>query len=215
MTQGKYKLLLFDLDGVIVDSRKNMEVSWSAVQAVFEISTPFEKYFEFVGIPFEDIMSNLGLSSLAPRIKMVYDVASSCRIDLIRAYPGCAEGVKTLRRFGIRTGLVTSKDEKRTLEIVKKLELLFDVIECPDGKSRGKPNPDPILRAILKCQIDPKEAIYVGDMQVDEEAARRAGVSYVHASWGYGKSTREAQCAQNFQELLSLFDLSRGSKSGD
>lgn len=200
----KYKLVLFDLDGVIIDSKRNMELSWFAVQTVFELKTPFEDYFKMIGRPFNDIMTELGLNDRADRIKRVYDVSSSCRIDLIDFYYNCSEVIRKIKEKGLRIGIVTSKDETRTLEILKKLDILFDVVECPDGKSRGKPNPDPLFRAMLKCQMDPSETVYVGDMDVDMECAMRAGIDYIHADWGYGDCRSEAMKASTPDDLLKL-----------
>jgi len=201
---SKYRLVLFDLDGVIIDSKRNMELSWLAVQTVFELNVPFENYFRLIGRPFHDIMSELNLGVPADRIKMVYDVSSSSRIDLIDFYENCPEVIKKIKDSGIRVGIVTSKDEARTLEILKRLDILFDVVECPDRGSRGKPNPDPLFRAMLKCQRDPSETVYVGDMEVDMECAKRAGIEYIHAEWGYGDCLPGATKALKPDDLLNL-----------
>jgi len=200
----KYKLLLFDMDGVLIDSKKNMELSWSAVQSTFELDIHFNKYFELIGRPFNDIMMKLGLSDQADKIKSVYDVASSCRVDLIDIYSDCIDVVKKIKEMGIRTGVVTSKDEARTMEIIKMLDVLFDVIECPNAESRGKPNPDPLFRAMLKCQRDPSETLYIGDMDVDMEAAKRAGIDYIHADWGYGNCGLDVITASTPDDILKL-----------
>ena len=89
-----YRVILFDLDGVIVDTKRNMEISWATVRAVFEIDTPFERYFELIGIPFDEIVVRLGLGKLATEIRMVYNLASSCRVDLVSPYSGCVEVIK-------------------------------------------------------------------------------------------------------------------------
>ena len=123
----KYELCLFDLDGVIIDSRSNMERSWSAVQSVFELDSPFEGYFQLIGRPFQNIMSVLELSHLLPEIKNIYEIASACRLDLINPYDGCINAIQEIKRAGIKTGIVTSKSEERTLEIVKKM----DVVQVP------------------------------------------------------------------------------------
>ncbi|MBT3878791.1 MAG: HAD family hydrolase [Candidatus Scalindua sp.] len=200
----KYKLILFDLDGVLIDSKKNMELSWSSVEATFELSVPFEDYFKLIGRPFDDIMDELGLSDQADQIKSVYDVASSCRLDLIDTYENCLDVVERIKKMGLRIGIVTSKDKTRTLEIIKRYNLLFDVVECPEAKERGKPNPDPLFRAMLKCQRDPSETLYIGDMDVDMEAARRAGIDYIHADWGYGNCGIDVIRALIPDDLLEL-----------
>jgi phosphoglycolate phosphatase len=50
----------------------------------------------------------------------------------------------------------------------------------------GKPAPDHILYAIKQLNINASDVIYIGDMVVDYEAAKRAGVDFAFASWGYG-----------------------------
>ncbi len=200
----KYKLILFDLDGVLIDSKRNMELSWSAVEATFELNVPFEDYFKLIGRPFNDIMVELGLGGQADKIKSVYDVASSCRVDLIDTYENCLDVVERIKKTGLRIGIVTSKDKTRTLEIIKRFNILFDVVECPETKGRGKPNPDPLFRAMLKCQRDPSETLYIGDMDVDMEAAKRAGIDYIHANWGYGNCEPEVIKASTPEDIIKI-----------
>ncbi|VAX23714.1 hypothetical protein MNBD_NITROSPINAE02-1767 [hydrothermal vent metagenome] len=202
MTRGNKRLVLFDLDGVIVDSRKNMEVSWSAVRATYDIDIEFESYFRHIGRPFLDIMEKLGLEKDGENIHRIYNVVSSSRLDLIEEFPGISEVIRELRKNKLVVGLVTSKDKERTLEIVRKLDLLFDVIDCPEKGQRGKPNPDPLMRAMLQCQKDPADTIYIGDMQVDYEATARAGVDYMHANWGYGECDAKTKKLDSSGEIL-------------
>ena len=55
----KKELILFDLDGVLIDSKKNMQFAWEAVQDEFKLNIPFESYFKFIGMPFQDILKSL------------------------------------------------------------------------------------------------------------------------------------------------------------
>lgn len=200
----KYKLVLFDLDGVIIDSRENMEVSWEAVQAVFQLDVPFEEYFKLIGRPFFDIMDQLGLGDKARKIKPVYDIASSSRLDLVRPYAGCIEVIRRIKKSGSRVGIITSKDETRALEIIRMLDILFDVVESANENIRGKPNPDPVLRALIECHSDPSETVLVGDMEVDRLCASRAGIDYIHASWGYGEPGGNCKVVQEPEGLIEL-----------
>ncbi len=138
------------------------------------------------------------------RLRVYYDVASSCRVDLIDTYENCLDVVERIKKMGLRIGVVTSKDKTRTLEIIKRFNLLFDVVECPEAKGRGKPNPDPLFRAMLKCQRDPSETLYIGDMDVDMEAAKRAGIDYIHADWGYGNCKPEITKASKPEDILKI-----------
>ena len=55
------KLIIFDLDGVIFDSEKNMKKLWEEVMHKYKISQNFEKYRKFIGLPFVKILKNTQL----------------------------------------------------------------------------------------------------------------------------------------------------------
>ena len=55
----KKKLFVFDLDGVLIDSKPNMKFAWNMVRKKFNIKTQFDQYFQHIGIPFSDILSKL------------------------------------------------------------------------------------------------------------------------------------------------------------
>ena len=199
------RLIVFDLDGVIIDSRGNMECAWSEVQTRLGIRTPFESYFALIGRPFEDIISELGLLPQLKEIEEVYRTTSSHNIDLIRFYPDVGETLLMLIKSGMRLGIVTSKDAFRTKKILASLPVEFVTVQTPNGIFRGKPAPDHLMVAMAVANVDPAETTYVGDMDTDAEAASRAGIDYVHAEWGYGKLPASAfAVARKFSDLLGI-----------
>lgn len=206
MVAMKKRLITFDLDGVIVDSRENMERAWGEVQSRFGIHTPFESYFSLIGRPFEDIISRLGLSKRLIEIEEVYRITSSQNIDLVRFYPEVEKTLLVLKSAGMHFGMVTSKDAFRTEMIVKQLPVKFVAIQTPNCTFRGKPAPDHLLVAMAEANVDPEDTAYVGDMDTDAEAAERAGVDYVHAEWGYGKLPKKVfTVARKFSDLQVIF----------
>ena len=58
------KLIIFDLDGVIPDSKENMRVSWNAVNKSLNLKISFKKYFDKIGMPFEDILKKLRINRM-------------------------------------------------------------------------------------------------------------------------------------------------------
>ncbi|MBO0904152.1 HAD family hydrolase [Jiella sonneratiae] len=186
-------LVLFDLDGVIVDSRSNMEAAWAAVRRDLGVGVPFSAYFAEIGRPFQDIMARLGLAHQGRRIEAAYRRASSLLIAESPIFDGVEAMLATAAASGVKLGIVTSKDSARTQLVLDRLDVSFMVVMTPEDRLRGKPAPDHLLYAMATCNIDPVETIFVGDMESDAEAARRAGIDYAHAEWGYGE--RPAQCA--------------------
>ena len=179
------KLVLFDLDGVIVNSKSNMEFSWNLVQDHFSISTPFEEYFRNIGRPFIDIMRILGHFDMGKQIEEVYKSASFKILDDIEFYDGIQDMFANLVEEECRLGIITSKDKERTKHILDKLGVKFSIIRTPNAVCRGKPSPDHILYSMAVTNTDPTDTVYIGDMEVDYLAAKRANIDYLHAGWGY------------------------------
>jgi HAD superfamily hydrolase (TIGR01509 family) len=199
------RLVLFDLDGVLLDSRENMRRSWQQVIDRFGTTVSFERYFSEIGKPFPAIMDRLGLSERADAIEAVFRIASMENLDVLRFYPGAQQTLLQMVSTGLKLGIVTSKDKLRTSAILAMLPVDFACVCAPDGKSRGKPAPDHLLLAMAQVGVDPAETLYVGDMAADHEAAVRAGIDYAHAAWGYGPAPVDGSWVlSDMSDLLEL-----------
>jgi len=209
----RFQLLILDLDGVLVDSRANMETAWNTVRSELGVTTSFDDYFSLIGRPFADILTLLGLSGRHREIETVFRLTSSRNLNLARFYPDVESTLLALRDRGVRFGVVTSKDALRTGAILARLPVEFQSVHTPNGIYRGKPAPDHLLAALAETNTDPAQAVYVGDMEPDAEAATRAGLAYVHAAWGYG--TVPADCiavAGSFGELKDIVLMDAGAR---
>ncbi len=209
------RLVLFDLDGVLLDSRENMRRSWQRVCEHFGTDVGFERYFAEIGRPFSVIMERLGLSERAAAIEGVFRVASMENLNVLRFYPQVAETLTKLEAANMKMGIVTSKDQLRTNAIIAMLPVNFTCVHAPDGKLRGKPAPDHLLMAMAQTSVDPAETLYVGDMAADHEAAKRAGVDYAHAEWGYGQTPADG-CwkLSGMTDLLKLIPAKNEGSTG-
>lgn len=200
----KKRSVLFDLDGVLLDSRANMALAWAQVQSRCGVTVPFDDYFSRIGKPFAAILSELNLADRVAEIEPVYRVASASHIDSTPFFPGVPETLQRLALAGLLLGIVTSKDEPRTRAVLRRLPSPFASVQTPRSGARGKPAPDHLLLALVDLATDPAEAVYVGDMLSDFEAADRAGVFYLHAAWGYGAPPQH----RGFLDVLpSIADL--------
>ena len=183
----KKRLVLFDLDGVLLHSHENMRQAWEVVLAKTDVDRPFEDYFAQIGRPFKDIMHRLGVSSDVERIEKVYMTASFEFLANATFFPGVREALAEIRDLGVKMGVVTSKDAPRTKAVLAQLDISFASVQSPNGRFRGKPAPDHLLVAMAAAGEDPADTLFVGDMETDWQAACRAGIDYVHAGWGYGE----------------------------
>lgn len=186
-TREEVKMVAFDLDGVLLDTKENMRRAWECTAREFGYDVPFEAYFREIGKPFADILTALGIQDRHGRMAEVYASASLKYADNVALVDGATEALKRIKQAGLKTAIVTSKDRERTEYMIESFRRYVDHIVCPEERLRGKPAPDQILAACVSANVDPADVLYVGDMAVDHECARRAGVAYAHAAWGYGE----------------------------
>ena len=180
------KLILFDLDGVLLDSERNMELSWLAVCEQYGIDVKFENYFSYIGRPFEDILNILNIKERQSSIEKTFNEVSTQLIHKVSFYNGVDSVLSHLSNMNIKTGIVTSKNAIKTQKILKLLNFSFDIVQTPNNDLQGKPAPDHLLYAMSELNISASNTLYIGDMDVDYEAAKDAKVDYFHALWGYG-----------------------------
>ena len=179
-------LIIFDLDGVLIDSKENMAEAWNKVQTLADIEIDFDTYFQYIGMPFEDILKKIGINKEHSKIKKIFMSASLEAINRVEFFKNTQETLVNLKRLGKKIAIVTSKDEIRTKAMVVDLPK-FDFISCPNSFLRGKPSSDHLLYTVARCNSDLGKSVYIGDMIVDKEAADLAHIDFLHASWGYGK----------------------------
>ena len=180
------KLILFDLDGVLLNSKKNMELSWGAVCERHDVNVEFEDYFSNIGRPFKDILDILNINADQADIEKTFNDVSTQLIDQVEFYEGVDFVLGQLANNNIKIGIVTSKNTIKTQKILDLLGFAFDIVQTPNDVLKGKPAPDHILYAMSELNMNASDTLYIGDMDVDYEAAKRAQVNYVHALWGYG-----------------------------
>ena len=81
----KKKIIIFDLDGVLINSKLNMKKSWQQVQKKFDLKNiSFNNYFQHIGKPFETILNELKIFENHKKIKKCYDSSSIKNLYLIK-----------------------------------------------------------------------------------------------------------------------------------
>ena len=151
------KLIIFDLDGVLISSLDNMKKSWNNTVSKFSIDKVFKKYKDYIGKPFKDILSSLKIETKHHRyIEKEFKKNSIKNLNLIKFYPKVYTTLKYLKK-NYRIAVLTSKDKSRTLKILKMLKIKFDKIQCPEKNYKGKPHPDLLIKLIKNLKIKKKK----------------------------------------------------------
>ena len=199
------KLILFDLDGVLLNSKRNMELSWGVVCERHDVNVEFEDYFSNIGRPFKDILDILNINANQADIEKTFNDVSTQLIDQIEFYEGVESVIGQLVNNNIKIGFVTSKNTIKTQKILDLHGFVFDIVQTPNDALKGKPAPDHILYAMSELNMNASDTLYIGDMDVDYEAAKRAQVNYVHALWGYG--TCNDGNVIKLENIIQLLDI--------
>ena len=96
-----------------------------------------------------------------------------------------------MRKKKILYAIVTSKDKTRSKLLSKKFKLKPASIHSPSKRFRGKPWPDLIDQCVSMHKRKIQNTYFVGDTNYDYVAAKRAGVKFIFADYGYGKFSKK------------------------
>ena len=180
------KNIIFDLDGVLIDSLTNMRLSWSSANKKFNLNTPFNKYQSHIGKPFEEIMKSLGIDKKKFNlVEREFRSMSKKNLKRIKFYPNVKKILLYLKNKKYFIGILTSKDRIRTKLIVKKLKIKFDIIQCPEKPYKGKPSPDLLKKIIKSKKLKRKECVYIGDTAYDFKMCKKGKIDFLFAKYGY------------------------------
>ena len=170
------KAVLFDFDGTLINTNDLIFDSYrTAFRQVLNRNVDDAEILSLYGRPLYASLMEYG--DVGEALYYAYREFNESRHDsLAKAFEGAVEGVNSIKKQGYITGIVTSK----RLELVERgLKLMnltdaFDVIITPEDTEKAKPDPEPILCACRKIEINPCEAIYVGDSEFDLAAGKAA-----------------------------------------
>jgi HAD superfamily hydrolase (TIGR01509 family) len=211
--------ILCDLDGTLVDSRRDIALAFQHAWRTVLRGTPpsAATIAQHIGKPLTEMASELG-STLSPSLLSTFLTAyrrAYSRQDarLSRPYPGVILNLEALSTFTL--GVVTTKESRQAEMVLRRLTLMhfFHHIQGGTPGLRIKPAPDTIIAALASLHSTPSHALMVGDTPADILAGKAAGTMTCAVTYGFG--TREAllQCAPDFVigSFGELVDLVRES----
>jgi len=186
------RLIAFDLDGTLIDSRRDL--ADSANQLIAELGgapLPEAAVGRMVGDGARVLVERaLAATKLVdpggalPRFLQIYDTRL---LRHTRPYPGVEAAIAAARR-GARVTMLTNKPLHHTARIVEALGWapLFDEVVGGDNPRGRKPAPDALLAMMAATGVTTAQTLMVGDSKVDLDTARGAGVRCCLVSFGYG-----------------------------
>jgi len=173
----KLKAILFDLDGVIIDSFEAWYEIYSNLLKKHEPNLTRDKYRNKLwGISTQDI-TQLYFKEKAEAMKKICVDQINKNYKKIELLSGVEEVLRAIKKKKIKIGLATNNRIRLTTKVLKHYKIFdyFDAIVTRDDGLKPKPYPDPILKVCEKLKVMPDETIYVGDTKSDYKAGKSAG----------------------------------------
>ena len=189
---GNIRLLVFDLDGTLIDSKLDLALSINATRQECGLDAlPHEQIFGFIG----DGARVLIQRSLSPGAsEKEIDEAlwffiryySAHSLDNTAPYPGVREGLERLSGDGRALTVLTNKPERISRSILAGMELErhFRVIYGGNTFETKKPDPEGLNATMEECGTSPEATLVIGDSPIDVRTARNAGAWVCGVTYG-------------------------------
>jgi phosphoglycolate phosphatase len=191
------RLILFDLDGTLVDSVPDLAYCIDGMMV--QLGRPAwgeARVREWVGNGVERLVKRALIGQLEGEPdNQEYQRALPLFMDLYtehngkrsQLYPGVKSGLDQLRQRGFHLACVTNKADQFTRPLLKALGIYdyFSLITSGDTLPKKKPDPMPLTHTAQHFQLSPDESLMIGDSSNDVKAARAAGFGIICVPYGY------------------------------
>lgn len=181
------KLVIFDVDGTLLDTEARWKEAWGAIGNQYNApELGMDLFYKLIGksgkeelLFIENYLNerNLPISILSE--------ATAYGLQLLNEHidvkPGVFEFLNHLKSLKIPMGVATATNRDATIERLTRCGLIdyFDYILCGDQVTKRKPHPETYLKVLDYFDIDPKETLVLEDSLVGVEAAYRAGTACI------------------------------------
>jgi phosphoglycolate phosphatase len=208
------KLLIFDLDGTLIDSLPDLIDATNHLRQNYRLAPlGSEEVRKLIGQGARSLVAR-ALPTATPQqvedgleIFLSYNLAHIA--DKTTLYPGVVETLQALEGQGIPLCVLSNKNVGLCREVLAKLGIaqFFPAVFGADSFPFRKPSPEPVLALLKEFQVSTRECVIVGDSINDMAAGEGAGVVTVGCSYGYGDSSELAGADYLVEDFPSLLEL--------
>jgi phosphoglycolate phosphatase len=193
---ARFQTVVYDLDGTLIDSARDMQVAVSNVLKDHGLPPVTEDDVRiFMGqgskvtmnkafTKYGKILDEAALTGVTKEFVRYYEADP---ISNTTAFDGVADVVAHFAKLGLKQGVCTNKFERPSRMILEHLKLMPPIADVAgaDTFPVRKPDPRHILMLVERMGGDPRSTVMIGDSIHDVEAAHAAGLPAVLVSWGY------------------------------
>lgn len=206
------KIVIFDMDGTLLDSKKDITISINHIRDLHYSLPPLSEEFVVDAINMD--VRNLpkmfyGTDTYEEKDKEVFEVhyAQQC-VQNPYLYDGVHETLETLYSRGVKLSVATNAPTKFALNMLEHLKVhsLFDVIIGADKVSASKPDPQMIHHILNHYSFDMQrdKAWMVGDNSKDMLSAQNANIDSIFATWGFSPDGDHDTLIHKPKEVLDI-----------
>lgn len=213
---SKYKAVLFDFDGTLVDS---WQAVYETMLKTFQYFNPgkdashiklirnnhnnYDASFKFV-FQSENVNKEI--------IKYAEELYLNIVVERTQAFPGVSNVISFLREEQIPWGIVTTKQKQFVEKILANIDFFQDArsVVCIEDVLNPKPHPEGLLKACKEMDLLVSETIYIGDSGSDIQAAKNCLMDSGCATYGYIRDIETAKewCAEyylnNIEDVIDI-----------
>ena len=188
----EHKAFIFDLDGTLLNTLEDLKNSVNfAMRSMGYPEHTLEQVRMFIGNGIAMLIKRAvppGTDEADEKKTLgIFTEHYNAHLnDCTAAYPGVTESLTALKNRGVKTGVVTNKNDDSAKMLINKY--FGNLIDSTLGHVPGlpsKPNPESLLRVMSDLGVEAENTLYFGDSDVDVMTAKNAGVKCVGASWGF------------------------------
>jgi phosphoglycolate phosphatase len=213
---GGLRLVIFDVDGTLVDSQRDILGAMTCA-------------FEGAGLPVPsrpEILGIVGLSLDVAMARLAPEVPEALRRDMVAGYknayiemrtqvgaaqssplyPGARDMLEHLHaRLDVLLGVATGKSRRGLDKLIEAHDLgKFFVTQQVADHHPSKPHPSMILQAMSDVGVAPADTVMIGDTSFDMHMARAAGVHGIGVKWGYHPVSELSDAAHVLEDFAAL-----------
>ncbi|PHQ78132.1 MAG: phosphoglycolate phosphatase [Coxiella sp. (in: Bacteria)] len=204
MLTTSIKAVLFDLDGTLLDTARDLYPAMRhALQTYRQPTLSFETFLPTITLGTHHMICNaFNIASTDTQFEAIKQCFLTYYADHLAThtpyFPGIEALLHTLDKNNLPWGIVTNKPAQFSLPIIKArhLDQRARCIISGDTLTLRKPHPAPLLHACDLLQIAPENTVYIGDAKTDIDAANAANMPSIAVTYGYRDSADDPQTWQ-------------------
>ena len=209
----RFRAVLLDIDGTLVDSNDAHALAWHDALAERDLDIAPARIRRLIGMGGEFLLATVAPGDRSGIDRRHGEIFRERYLGRVRAFPKTRELVLQLRREGYALAIATSgkPDDVQTLLEIARVADLIEARASAGDVDQPKPAPDVVEAALARVPVERAHAVLIGDTPYDVRAATRAGVAAIGMACGGFPAAELAGAVEVFVDPAEL--LARWSQT--